>query len=102
MMTLSLKQTDKAYPSCLASISINDYCLTVLVDTGASKSVLDLAVWKWISAPGAKMSATDLALFGANGTPLSMYGAVDLTLDIQGCKYNQRFQVVDIGHQSVA
>ena len=102
IMTLSLKQRNKAYPSCLASITINDYCLTVLVDTGASKSVLDFDVWKRISVPGAKLAAADLPLFGASGTPLSMYGAVDLTLEIQSCKYSQRFQVVDIGQQSVS
>ena len=67
MMTLSLKQTDKAYPSCQASIAINDHCLTVLVDTGASKSVLDHRAWKPVSASCARMSAADLALFGANG-----------------------------------
>ena len=29
IMTLSVEQTSKAYPSCLATVAVNDHCLTV-------------------------------------------------------------------------
>ena len=97
IFTLSLGRYPRTYPTCQASIVMNGHCLTMLVDTGASKSILDIATWKRVFLPGVKMNAADLSLYGASGEPLSVYGAVSQTFELQGWKYNHRFQIASLG-----
>ena len=56
--------------------------LTVMVDMGASKSIVDVAMWRKVAAPGSKMSGADATLQGANGQPLRVYGVVDQTFEL--------------------
>ena len=77
--------------SCQVPVKLNGVALTILVDTEASKSFIDLATWRRIADLQAKLSAADAALHGANGQPLRVYGTVDQTFELNKWKYNQRF-----------
>ena len=54
----------------------------MLVDTGASKTLLDSTTWKRISQPGTKVSAADVSLLGANGALLVVYLAENKTFEL--------------------
>ena len=91
------KEPDRTVNSCQVTVVMNGVSIAVLIDTGASKSILDIATWRRIAPAGSRMSAADAALRGANGQSLRVFGAIDQTFELQGLNYNQRFQIADTG-----